>query len=94
MKVSIEYIISFLDKNTDEGIATYDVRTDTTNEALLDFISIDNRANMTAYEHDLLLGILESLKLEEKISFCNLLMGDYEIVSIERITKEMIYPRE
>ena len=94
MKVSIEYIIRFLDKNTDEGIATYDIRTDTTNEALLDFISIDNRANMTAYEHDLLLGILESLKLEAKINFCNLLMGDYEIVSIERITKETIYPRE
>lgn len=94
MKVSIEYLIRFLDKNTDEGIATYDVCTDTTDDALLDFISIDNRANMSAYEHDLLLGILQGLKLDKKIDFCNLLMGDYEIVSIERITKETIYPRE
>ena len=94
MATVVNYVISFFDKNTDDRVNSYDVRADTINEALLDFISIDNRSNMSAYEHDLLLGIIESLKLDEKIDFCNLIIGDYNIISIRRITDETVYPKE
>ena len=92
--MNVKYILEILSKDTGDVVSDWDVRTDDINEALLDFISIDNRAHLSVYEHDLLLGVLQGLKGDEKIDFCNLIMGDYQIVSIRRITDETIYPKE
>ena len=92
--MNVKYILGFTGEDTGDVVNSWDVRTDDINEALLDFISVGNRAHLSAYEHDLLLGVLQGLNADEKIDFCNLIMGDYNIVSIRRITDETVYPRE